>query len=64
MGDKRKASVSQAPSHDGDGYGWGGDYYLTIGFLTVNFGPRHAAAEIAKELAELWNTRTGEANAE
>lgn len=33
-------AVSQTPSHDGDGYGYGGDYVATINGTLIVLGPR------------------------
>ena len=51
--DERLARVVQMPAHDGDGYGYGGDFLLVIDDLAVNFGPRDG--DVAKQLARLWN---------
>lgn len=38
MADFTRGLVSTLPSHNGDGYSWGGDIILSFGEWAVNFG--------------------------
>ena len=51
-----RATVCHLPIHSGDGYGYGGGTVLTIGPFAFPFGESPKAAEIAEELARLWNS--------
>jgi len=49
------AIVSELPSFNGDGYGYGGGYILSINGLAFNLGTSYLSREIAHKLAKLWN---------
>lgn len=50
------AAVRQTPTHNGDGYGWGGDYIVVLGQAAINFGNDRGLAEA---VAERWNAALG-----
>ncbi len=51
----KKATASQLPWRDGDGYSWGGEAVLTIGDRSILIGAGKEAFELAKEIAKRWN---------
>ncbi len=49
----RLARVAQTPIHNGDGYGYGGDWILTIDKVALNLGPH--GQMLVYEMATRWN---------
>lgn len=50
-----KATASQLPWRDGDGYSWGGEAVLTIGDRSIMIGAGKEAFALAQEIANRWN---------
>lgn len=52
------ASTGSTPSHDGDGYGYGGDAVVIIGGRVIILGPNDH--ELALEMEARWNCHVGQ----
>lgn len=52
-----EARVATLPTHDGDGYSYGGGVLLIIGDCAIPLGARGDAEELAREIARRWNAQ-------
>lgn len=50
-----RATASQLPWRDGDGYSYGGEAILTIGNRSIMVGAGKEALALAQEIAARWN---------
>lgn len=52
-----RATASQLPWRDGDGYTYGGEAVLTIGARSLIIGSGKDALALAQEVAKRWNAK-------